>query len=573
LGEKRRALSILDDVAARPGYSTLTLEESDALKQKAALMPEHSNIAGVSLKSLQLAAGRDARGRKRPDSHYIRLGQGDQAAFADTAEFLSEEYIVPAVAPNATSAADKTTEGGEVVATQITASLLKWIPLTSGVGVDGDSSSSPDASFPGQSVADRLAIEEQEDELGRRHKLRHWKDVQRFDPAKADQEEREQKQKEKEKQQGEEGDQTQTKSKDTASAKSAASKNAAASSKLAKYTPQLAFNNTAPDRASASAAPAPLAATIERDGDKLYEIRAPRLRDFFTKPAAPVSFSSSSAPAEASTAAMPAPVQPFKFGFDSAPSPAPVQPFKFGFSSSSSEPAEEEPEPEDDEAEAEQTKPAASPSLRSAAAASSASKAAAASPAVPAAATAIPARAVPTPTAASAAASAALSAASAAAVSKALQMRQQQALATATALRASNVVKQLSGQKRPASALSAAASAAAAAAAARKKPSAADSSDDSDDDGGDGGFMRSAGASEDALAEAWLSARAARTHDFQSKNKSAVRRSSGTNASGSAAASTGGLGGAGGLQRAATEQARAVLELSEGRAGSKRARH
>jgi hypothetical protein len=546
------------------------LEESDALKQKAASMPEHSNIAGVSLKSLQLAAGRDARGRKRPDSHYIRLGQGDQAAFADTAEFLSEEYIVPAVAPNATSAADKTTEGGEVVATQITASLLKWIPLTSGVGVGADGESSPDPSFPGQSVADRLAIEEQEDELGRRHKLRHWKDVQRFDPAKADQEEREQKQKEKDKQKAEEEDQT-AKSKDT-SAKPA-SKNPVASSKLAKYTPQLAFNNTAPDRASASAAPAPLAATIERDGDKLYEIRAPRLRDFFTKPAPPVSFSSSSSsPAEAPTAATPAPVQSFKFAFDSAPSLPAVQPFKFGFSSSS-EPAEE-PEPED-EAEAEQIKPAASPSLRSAAAASSASKAAAASPAVPAAAVAIiAAPAVPTPAAAaSAAASAALSAASAAAVSKALQMRQQQAIVTATALRASNVVKQLSGQKRPASALSAAASAASAAAAARKKPAAADSSDDSDDDAGDGGFMRSAGASEDALAEAWLSARAARTHDFQSKNKSAVRRSSGAGAMGSAAASTGGAGGAGGLQRAATEQARAVLELSEGRAGSKRARH
>lgn len=124
----------------------------------------------------------------------------------------------------------------------------------------------------------------------------------------------------------------------------------------------------------------------------------------------------------------------------------------------------------------------------------------------------------------------------------------------ATALRASAFVKQLAGKKRAVSS--------------------SDSDSDSDADDA-GGFMRSTSASEEALQSQWLAARPLATHDFKSKNKSAVRRS-GLNVLGSGAGGAGAGAGAGALQRSTTERAIAVLESSEGRTGGrnkKRQRH
>ena len=504
LGEKRRALSILDQVAARPGYATLSLEELAESEAKAAKESfEHSNLPqGKSAKSLQLEAqGGTAKGKRRPDAHYTK------SSFEDTMEFMSD--FVPS------GAASLATEGligeseqaapGEAtmdqIASQISSSLLRWMPLTA------------DSSSTGQSIQDRIAIEAEDEELARRKKLRYWKDAPRFDPSK----------------EPEAPTATAATPAAVAPSKSAAadapkskSKPAVAPSRLALYTPQLAPSVTAP--------PA-------RDGEALFEIKTDRLRNLFTQPAPAVSFSFSATD-------LPAEEDKAKPG---------VQSFKFNFSAAADEAAHE----------TEESAPAPAPTKRGTSFSAAPSKAA--TPSVsPAASASSVAAAAPIPSSSASAASSSFHipswpeghpnnphkiSATSSVHDKPRQTQPQSAapklpLPIPAVSRASAFVKSL---------------ATAAAVGSKRKAPPPDSSDsDSDEDAS--GFMRSAHATPEALASKWESARAAHTHDFKSKNKSATRKS-GLNALGTGMGAGAG-GAAGAMQRSTTQQAMGILEQS-----------
>jgi len=544
LAEKRRALSILDDVAARPGYQSLTLGELNGDNDEDGI-PEHSNITpGQSLKTMQiLARGGNTKGRRKPDAHYRAGFEGTMEEFASAIPATNNAASNKALSKDEADAA-------HAAHRQVSESLLKWMPVltkNSAPSNPADALSSSSASTHQLSVADRIRIEAEDEEMERRKKLRFFKDVQRFDPT-AEEEEAKLKKKQEKMQQKENKRKEKERKKQEAETNKTATSHPSAARLTTLYTPQPAFDPSPCVKAAPTTSAIGSIPSFERDGDKLYDIKTDRLRNLFG-PSSSRGVSFAIAPEESEEK------KPTTAGPLSA-TPA-VVPFKFGFGA-----------PEEDEEKKEQDQPVQPPTVK----ASSLATLFTSSPSTSQITTNSSHVSVENAEQSRTESDADIAARKAAAAETEAKVAAERCAAVlaarqraATALRASSFVQQLVQRKPTVTATKPTSTAAVASASSKPSHLVSPSSDSdsdserSDSDSGDE-FMRSSSMrNDDALTSAWLASRQQHTQDFKAKNRAAIKKS-GKNAMGSGAKLAGG-------KRSANEMAREVLEQSEGKKG------